>query len=52
MSTNDGVALTNNTEFAVEINENDGTRISSPLPNPNARRVACSAEVPEFNAAQ
>ena len=52
MSTNDGVALTNSTAFAVDINENEGTRISSPFPSQNANKVACNEEVPEFNTAQ
>jgi len=52
ISTKTGVALTKRTEFAVEINENDGIIISSPSPNPYAKRVACSADVPEFTATQ
>jgi hypothetical protein len=52
ISTNNGVAFVKSTEFAVDTNENEGTSISSPAPNPNANNVACNEDVPEFNTAQ
>ena len=47
-----GVESTNDTELAVEMNENEGTIISSLWPKPYARNVACNAEVPEFRVKQ
>ena len=43
---------TKETELAVEINENEGTIISSPEPKPYAINAACKAEVPEFRVKQ
>ena len=47
-----GLALTNKTEFAVEINENDGTITSSLSLILYDNKLACKADVPEFIATQ
>jgi len=52
MSAKTGFASTKRTEFAVEIKENEGTMISFLVPKSYARKVACSAEVPEFRVIQ
>jgi len=52
ISVKTGVASTNKTELAVEINENEGIIISSFLPKPYANKAACNEEVPEFNVTQ
>ena len=52
ISANFGLPFTNKTELAVEMNENDGTIISSPFPNPYAKRVACNADVAELSVTQ
>ena len=44
-----GLALTNLVALTVETKVNDGTIISSLVPNPYARKDACKADVPEFN---
>ena len=52
MSVNFGIASTKSTEFAVEMNENDGTITSLLWPIPYARNSACNADVPELNVTQ
>ena len=52
MSAKTGSAPTRRTAFAEAAKENDGTTTSSPRPIPSARKVSCSAEVPEFTAMQ
>ena len=52
ISTKTGFELTNNAAFAVEIKENDGTKISSEFPTPFESKLACNADVPELSVRQ